>query len=226
MLFRWSRSTICSWGGSLPDELKCYLLYRETGNVLVSDSNEIASKLNEYFSSIARILDNASTSSTEPDLTKLEDFVNNKVPDATYFNIPYITTEQVLSVINDLDASKAIGLDGIGPKIIKLAAHSLSPVITDLINKSIDSGSFPSQMKNAKVFPIYKGGQKSDPSNYRPISILPTISKIFEKHVNKHLMGYLNKYKLIHENQSGFRQKHSCQTALSKIDRSVDAKYR
>ena len=74
-------------------------------NVLVSDSNEIASKLNEYFSSIARILDNASTSSTNPDLTKPEDFVNNKVPDATYFNIPYITTEQVLSVINDLDAS-------------------------------------------------------------------------------------------------------------------------
>ena len=171
-------------------------------NVLVSDSNEIASKLNEYFSSIARILDNASTSSTEPDLTKLEDFVNNKVPDATYFNIPSITTEQVLSVINDLDASKAIGLDGIGPKIIKLAAHSLTPVITDLINKSIDSGSFPSQMKKAKVFPIYNGGQKSDPSNYRPISILPTISKIFEKHVNKHLMGYLIKYKLIHENQS------------------------
>ena len=195
---------------NLPDEIFI-------DNVLVSDSNEIASKLNEYFSSIARILDNASTSSTEPDLTKLEDFVNNKVPDATYFNIPYITTEQVLSVINDLDASKAIGLDGIGPKIIKLAADSLSPVITDLINKSIDSGSFPSQMKNAKVFPIYKGGQKSDPSNYRPISILPTISKIFEKHVNKHLMGYLNKYKLIHENQSGFRQKHSCQTALVKL---------
>ena len=68
-----------------------------------------------------------------------------------------------------------------------------------------------------KVYPIYKGGQKSDPSNYRPILILPTISKIFERHVNKHLMNYLNKYNLIHENQSGFRQKHSCQTALVKL---------
>ena len=67
------------------------------------------------------------------------------------------------------------------------------------------------------MFPIFKGGCKSDPSNYRPISILPTISKIFEKHINKHLMAYLNKYKLIHENQSGFRQKHSCQTALVKL---------
>ena len=91
-------------------------------------------------------------------LTKLTDFVNNKVPDTTYFNIPYITTEQVLSVIKALDASKATGLDGIGPKIMKLAANCLSPGIADLINKSIDSGSFPSQMKNAKVCPIYKGG--------------------------------------------------------------------
>ena len=87
--------------------------------------------------------------STEPDLTKLADFVNNKVPDATYFDIPYITKEQVISLINDLDASKVIGIDGIGPTIIKLAAHSLYPVKTDLINKSTDSGSFPSHTKNA-----------------------------------------------------------------------------
>ena len=73
------------------------------------------------------------------------------------------------------------------------------------------------EMKLAKVLPIYKGGEKSDPSNYRPISILSTLSKIFEKHVNKHLMAYLNKYKLLHDNQSGFRPKHSCQTALVKL---------
>ena len=79
------------------------------------------------------------------------------------------------------------------------------------------TGTFPSQLKLAKVFPIHKSGDKTDPSNYRPISILPTISKIFEKHVNQHLMGFLNKHKLIHENQSGFRQKHSCQTALVKL---------
>ena len=72
-------------------------------------------------------------------------------------------------------------------------------------------------MKCTKVIPLFKGGMKSDPSNYRPVSILPTISKIFEKHVNKHLMNYLNKYNLIHESQSGFRQKHICQIALVKL---------
>ena len=58
-----------------------------------------------------------------------------------------------------------------------------------------------------KSNPIYKGGSKSDPSNYCLISVLPTISKIFEKYVNMRLMNFLNKYKLIHETQSGFRQK-------------------
>ena len=72
-------------------------------------------------------------------------------------------------------------------------------------------------MKCAKVFPIFKGGNKSDPSNYRPISILLTISKIFERHVNKRLMKYFTEYKLIHEHQSGFLKKHSCQTALVKL---------
>ena len=64
---------------------------------------------------------------------------------------------------------------------------------------------------------MFKGGCKSDPSNYRLTSVLPSVSKIFEKHVNKHLMAYLKKYKLIHESQSGFRQEHSCQTALVKL---------
>ena len=69
----------------------------------------------------------------------------------------------------------------------------------------------------AKLFPIHKSGSKTDPANYTPISILPTVSKIFEKHINKHLVAFLNKYKLIHANQSGFRQRHSCQTALVKL---------
>lgn len=116
-----------------------------------------------------------------------------------------------------LDSTKATGTDGLGPRVLKMACNILSPTIAMLINKSLDQGIFPSQLKCAKVFPIFKGGTKSDPSNYRPISILPTISKIFEKHINQHLMGYLNKYKLIHEGQSGFRQKHSCQTALIKL---------
>ena len=135
---------------------------------------------------------------------KIKHFVNSKVPNDISFHISFITTEQACSFINKLDPSKAIGLDGLGPRILKLASSCLAPSISDLINKSIAIGCFPTPLKNAKILPIHKGGSKSDRSNYRPISILPIVSKIFEKHVNKHLMGYLNKYKLLYEIQSGF----------------------
>ena len=116
--------------------------------------------------------------------------------------------------IRKLDPGKSTGLDGVGPRILKMACDIISPSIAARINKSITSGSFPNQLKQAKVYPIFKNGSKDDPSNYCPISILPTISKFFEKYVNSHLMGYLNKHKFIHECQSGFRQKHSCNTAI------------
>ena len=168
-----------------------------------TNSEDVAAKLNEYFSSIAEVLNKDSDMSLNPD--------------NTIFHIPYITSDQVISFIQKLDSSKACGIDGLGPRIIKLAAQVLSPSIALLINKSIKTGKFPTQLKPAKVIPIFKGGTKTDPSNYRPISILPTISKIFEKHINHHLVNYLNKYKLIHECQSGFRARHSCQTALVRL---------
>ena len=98
--------------------------------------------------------------------------------------------------IRNLDPGKSTGLDGIGPRILKMSCDTISPSITALINKSITSGRFPNQLKQAKVYPIFKDGTKDDPSNYRPISILRTISKFFEKHVNSHLMGFL--YMLAH----------------------------
>ena len=87
----------------------------------------------------------------------------------------------------------------------------------NLINESIKTGILPDTYHIVKVFPIYKGDDRSDPSNYRPISVLTTVSKVFEKHVNKHLHLYLKKYKLIHDAQSCFRSDHSCQTALIKL---------
>ena len=74
-----------------------------------------------------------------------------------------------------------------------------------------------SNSKIAKIFPIHKGGPTDDPSNYRPISVLPVLSKIIEKHVTKHLFGYLNKYDILHKSQSGFLKHHSCNTALIKL---------
>ena len=153
---------------TLPDELII-------NGQKITNSENVAAKLNDYFSSITDILNENTDES--PYFEKLQRLTDNKIPEGTLFHIPPITCDQVVSFISRLDASKATGIDGLGPRIIKLAAHVIAPSITKLINRSIITGIFPSQLKLAKVFPIYKGGTKSDPSNYRPISILPTISK-------------------------------------------------
>ena len=187
----------------LPDQLNI------DGSV-ITDSHEISCKLNEFFTNISLQLNSTQKTAQMGDQSKLINYGNNKVPTDTFFKIPLITTSQVAEFIRKLDPGKSTGLDGVGPRILKMACDIISPSIAALINKSITS-------KQAKVYPIFKNGSKDDPSNYRPISLLPTISKFFEKHVNSHLMGYLNKHKLIHECQSRFRQKHSCNTALNKL---------
>ena len=81
----------------------------------------------------------------------------------------------------------------------------MAPSLSKIINQSITESQFPSILKVAKLFPINKNGPKHDPSNYRPISILPVISKVIERHITKHLFGFLNKFKLLHRAQSGFK---------------------
>ena len=89
--------------------------------------------------------------------------------------------------------------------------------ITALINNCIGQGIFSDKLKIASVIPLHKGGDINDPHNYRPISILPTLSKVFEKHIADQIHSYFLKTDVIHTSQSGFRRKHSCQTALLKL---------
>ena len=78
-----------------------------------------------------------------------------------------------------------------------------------IVNKSLITGKFPCSWKEAKVKPLFKTGAKDDKNKYRPISILPTVSKLIEK--------YLNEYNLLHQSQSGFRSKHSTESAIVRM---------
>ena len=115
---------------------------------------------------------------------------------------------------------RLLAWNGISPRIFKNAADIISPTLLQIINNSLHNGHFPDSLKIAKMFPNHKGDETDDPSNYRPISVLPVLSKPIEKHVTKHFFGYLNKYDILHKSQSGFRKHHSCNTALIKL---VDA---
>ena len=90
----------------------------------------------------------------------------------------------------------------------------INPILTKIVNKSWTSGKFPRSLKIAKVIPIYKAEDKQIVSNYRPISILPVLSKIFEKIVFKQMLNYLEKFSLLNNNQYGFRPSRSTTQAV------------
>lgn len=133
------------------------------------------------------------------------------------FNVEHITAFEVKKIIDKLDVHKSTGLDGIGPNILRYCGDYITPAVAFIINKSIENGIFPDSLKEAFVIPIFKNGNKEDPNNYRPISILPTISKIFERHIATQIQSFFKDTNIIHETQSGFRQYHSCHTALTHL---------
>ena len=89
--------------------------------------------------------------------------------------------------------------------------------LSKILNLSIQAGIYPEMLKKAKVTPIFNQGDKSDPNNYCPISVLPIISSIFERHISNCVTKFMDTYYLIYHHQSGFRKNHSPQTALTRL---------
>ena len=178
----------------------------------VTEGQGIARAFNNHFTSVAHQYDTESWD--KPDLSILHQYVKNRVPPQNLFRIPPVTEQYVSKFLKNLAGNKATGLDEISAKMLKLAAPNIVHVITNLCNLSISSRTFPSTWKKAKVLPLHKKNSKGDPSNYRPISILPALSKLLERHVSNYMFEFLSAHELIVSRQSGFRPKHSCEAAL------------
>ena len=99
-------------------------------------------------------------------------------------------------------------------KLLKIAASIVAPSLTAIFTKSIITGIYPTEWETARVTPVFKKGVKSDLNNYRPISVIPVVSKVFEKIVYDQLYQYLNDNKLLLSCQSGFRSLRSTLMAL------------
>ena len=133
---------------------------------------------NSYFVNVAANLKEPITPSN---FEILNDYVNSKLPSSTEFIISPTNETFVNKFLSALNVNKSTGIDNIGPKILKLSANTITPSLTFIVNKRIMTGEFPNLWKEAKVKPLYKAGAKDDLNNYRPISILPTMSKLIEK---------------------------------------------
>ena len=134
-----------------------------------------------------------------------------------------ITAADVVEAINSIQCSKAPGPDSITPFILKNIASSISKPLSLLFNFSLSSSKFPDLLKSSTVIPIFKKGVRSDPKNYRPISLTSIISKVFEKAVLKYLLPYLLTNNLITDKQAGFLPKHSTSHQLVEICDSISS---
>ncbi len=113
-----------------------------------------------------------------------------------------------------LKPKKSLGIDGICIKLLKAAGDIILDSLGTIFNLSLQTGIYPDDWKLAKVSPIFKDGVKTECGNYRPISVISIIAKLFEKLVCNQLKTYMMNNNIITKNQSGFREHHSTETAL------------
>lgn len=171
-----------------------------------------ANQLNDYFVSEPQNIQNEFNNSYESTETK---YTNSE------FNIPLMTSDDITKYLSKADNFKASGYDKISVRILKSFCKALIPILLILFNLCITKSVFPTAWKIAKVTPLFKSGHKSDPKNYRPISVLPIISKILENHIFNKFYEFLSANSLIYDYQFGFRKKFSTNDSLLTIVNTI-----
>ena len=167
----------------------------------------IASVLNCYFASIGRSLANK--------ISAAAIFLVRSPTKLQSFSLYEVDEETVLKHLLSLKTNKAFGLDNISARLLKCGARAICPSITKLLNLFIRTGNFPEIWKCPKVAALFKTGNRTNASNSRPISILPTMSKILEKVVHSQFYDFLNSNNLISSKQFGFLPKLSTTSDLT-----------
>jgi len=124
-------------------------------------------------------------------------------------------------VIESLKTKSSSGNDGLSTLLLKHVKLQGCDVLTIIVNQSLSTGIFPNKLKVAKVIPIHKGKSKNDISNYRPISMLPSVSKVFERVMHDQVYSYFNSKNLLYRSQYGFRKSRSTELAALELVESV-----
>ena len=130
------------------------------------------------------------------------------------FSFQHVTDYDVCRLLRKLKLSYTFDINGLCSFVLKSLGNVIAPFLALLFNHCIDHAVFPDALKYATITPVHKGGNVEIPSNFRPISVLPNLSKLFECILNEQIVSYFNLHNFISPRQSGFRRMHSCESVL------------
>ena len=188
----------------------------------VCDPQSVTDSFNNFFSQIG---DNLAQKFSGNNNTDYKKFLGSPANQSMY--LYKINQKEIRDAIHNIKSSNSSGPDDITSSFVKISAPILIPALDRIFNLSISTGVYPDNLKVAKVIPIHKKGDSTSVNNYRPISILNTVNKIFEKILHTRLSTYIENSDLLYKYQFGFRKNHSTELALiemvDQIKMSLDA---
>ena len=180
-------------------------------NGLITDPKSVANRFNDYFINIADKLSSKIVNKN----TRFQDYLKN--PNKSKLLLNETTPDEIIKIINNLDPKKSSDIYGISPKYVISTRQSVAQVLTIIFNRSVREGNFPQAMKVAKIISLHKGDSVLMVKNYRPISLLPIFSKIFERLVYNRLVEFIEKNNILTQNQFGFQKGKSTENAITSI---------
>ena len=181
--------------------------FKLNDGLFTSNKATISNKFNDFFVGIGPNL----AKRIEKQSISPQQYLGDRLT-CTIFLQP-VYDDEIVKIVNSLNNS-APGYDDLPADILKLSLNDTLHVLVHLCNLSLLQGIFPSELKTANVLPLYKSDDNMSFNNYRPVSVLATLSKVFEKVMYKRLIDFLEKQKILYSYQFGFRRKHSSYMAL------------
>lgn len=188
----------------------------DDGGELITDNKNMANILNEHFISISE--KSIQKHDNDSNYNYFTPYVKNCLNSFAFFPID---EKQIISEIKLLKEGKSTGVDNIETNFIKNINEQIASILTHIFNLSLETGTFPLAFKKGIVVPLHKGGDDMNPDHYRPIALLPVISKLFEKIVSDRITDFLNKTNFFSENQYGFIKNKGTDLALYKFTSAI-----
>jgi hypothetical protein len=177
-----------------------------------SDPSEISNHFNRFFTAVGQQI----SDSVPPVAKNAEDYINygRQIPD---LHLQNTTPAHVLKTIKKFKPKSSCDAQGVSTKMIKFIGNEISIPLAHIFNLSLSTGTFPSELKLCRVIPIFKSGSAFECDNYRPISLLSSISKVLEKIVSEKLISHLLDNDLLYTHQYGFLPHKSTEHSLMQI---------